>query len=172
MTATRLFLILAGVALGVYGGVLLLDNDTAVIIRIVVWALIGVLLHDAVFAPVCVALGFAGRRLLPHRWWTPVLVASLLSVVLVLLAIPVYGKPGQRPDNMTVLDRDYQTGFWIALAVVWGAALLYLVGDRLLPVGQDQVVEKEGADHVDAQPPSVSAGGQQGAGGGQPDGEG
>lgn len=169
MTATRVILVLAGVALGVYGVVLVVDNSTEVIIRIVAWALIGVLLHDAVFAPLCVALGFAGRRLLPHKWWTPVLVAGLLTVVLVLLAIPVYNKPGMHLDNPTVLDRDYQAGFWIALAVVWGAALLYLVGDRVLPIRQDDVVEQQGTDHVEAQPPSLGPDGKQGAGGGQPD---
>ncbi|WP_167106564.1 hypothetical protein [Mycobacterium sp. DL592] len=159
MNGIRVALVVAGLAVGVYGAVLVWDNSTEVIIRIVAWALIGVLLHDAVFAPLCVALGFAGRRLLPHRWWTPVLVAGLLTVVLVALAIPVYSKPGQHLDNLTVLDRDYQTGFWIALAVVWGAALLYLVGDRLLPVRQDQVVQQQGAGDIEAQPPSVGAGG-------------
>lgn len=171
MTATRALLLLVGLAVGAYGAVLLWDNSLEVIIRIVAWSLIGVLLHDAVFAPLCLAVGFAGRRILPHRWWTPVLVASLLTVVLVALAIPVYNKPGQHLDNLTVLDRNYQAGFWIALAVVWGAALLYLVGDRLLPVRQNQVVQQQRADHVDAQPPSVGAGGQQGAGSGEPDGE-
>lgn len=169
MNAARVILVAVGVAVGAYGVLLVADNSTEVIIRIVVWALIGVLLHDAVFAPVCVALGFAGRRLLPHKWWTPVLVAALLTVVLVLLAIPVYNKPGQHLDNLTVLDRDYQAGFWIALAVVWGAALLYLVGDRVLPVGEDDVVEGQGADHVEAQPPPVAPDRQQGSGGGEPD---
>jgi hypothetical protein len=171
VTAIRALLVLAGLAVGVYGALLVFDHPTQDVIRIVVWALIGVLLHDAVFAPVCVALGFAGRRILPHKWWTPVLVAGLLTVILVLLAIPVYSKPGLHLDNLTVLDRNYQAGFWIAVAVVWGAALLYLVGDRLLPVGQNQVVQQQGPDHVDGQPPSVGAGGQQGAGSSEPDGE-
>lgn len=169
MTSTRVFLVALGVALCAYGVVLVADNSTQVIVRIVVWALIGVLLHDAVFAPLCLALGFAGRRLLPHKWWTPILVAALMTVVLVLLAIPVYDKPGMHLDNLSVLDRDYEAGFWIALGVVWAAALLYLVGDRVLPVGQDEVVESKGADHVEAQPPSLSPDGKQGAGGGQPD---
>jgi hypothetical protein len=159
VTAVRVLLLLAGLAVGAYGAVLLWDNSTEVIIRIVAWSLIGVLLHDAVFAPLCVAVGFAGRRILPHRWWTPVLVAALLTIVLVALAIPVYSKPGQHLDNLTVLDRNYQAGFWIALAVVWGATLLYLVGDRLLPVRQDQVVQRNGPDDVETQPPPVSAGG-------------
>lgn len=169
MTSIRVALMAIGVAVGAYGVVLIMQHSTEVIIRIVVWTLIGVFLHDAVFAPLCLALGFAGRRILPHKWWTPVLVAGLLTVVLVLLAIPVFDKPGQHLDNLTVLDRNYQAGFWIALAVVWGAALLYLVGDRLLPVGQNQVVQQQGADHVDAQPPTLGASGQQGAGGGEPD---
>ena len=168
MTSTRIFLVALGLVLGAYGVTLVAENSTDVIIRIVVWALIGVLLHDAVFAPVCVALGFAGRRLLPHRWWTPVLVAALLTVVLVLLAIPVYDKPGLHLDNLTVLDRDYADGFWIALAVVWGSALLYLVGDRVLPVGENQVVEQQRTDDVEPQPPSVGPDGQQSARGGEP----
>jgi hypothetical protein len=162
------FLVALGLALAVYGVVLVADNSTDVIVRIVVWALIGVLLHDAVFAPLCVALGFAGRRLLPHKWWTPVLVAALMTVILVLLAIPVYSKPGLHLDNLTVLDRNYEAGFWIALGVVWGAALLYLVGDRVLPVGQNEVVESQGADDVETQPPSPGPDRQQGAGAGQP----
>ena len=168
MRAVRVLLVLLGLAVVGYGVALVTDNSTEVIIRIVVWALIGVLLHDAVFAPVCLALGFAGRRILPHRTWTPILVAVLLTVVLVLLAIPVYDKPGMHLDNPSVLDRDYRTGFWIALAVVWSSALLYLVGDRVLPVREDDVVEHKGPDDVEAQPPAAGAGGQQGAGGGQP----
>ena len=168
MTAIRVVLMISGVALGLYGVLLLMDNETEVIIRIVAWALICVLLHAAVFGTVCLALGFAGRRILPHRWWTPILVAALCTVVLVLLAVPVYTKPGQHLDNLTVLDRDYRTGFWIALAVVWGAALLYLIGDRALPVGEDEVVDQQGADHVETQPPALGADGQQGAGGEQP----
>ncbi|BBY59218.1 hypothetical protein MSAR_23540 [Mycolicibacterium sarraceniae] len=163
-----MFLVALGLALGAYGVVLVADNSSQVIVRIVVWALIGVLLHDAVFAPVCVALGFAARRILPHRWWTPVLVAALMTVVLVLLAIPVYDKPGVRLDNLSVLDRNYEAGFWIALGVVWGSALLYLVGDRVLPVGQDEVVERQSADDVQGQPPTLGPDGQQSAGGGEP----
>ena len=171
MTAVRVALWVVGVAVGLYGVVLVAEHSTQDIIRIVAWALIGVLLHDAVFAPLCLALGFAGRRILPHTWWTPILVAGLITVVLVLLAIPVYTKPGMHLDNLTVLDRNYEAGFWIAVAVVWGAALLYLIGDRLLPVRQNQVVQQQSADHVDGQPPSVGAGGQQGTGSGEPDGE-
>jgi hypothetical protein len=111
--------------LGGYGAVLVWENPPVIIMRIVVWALVGVVLHDAVFAPLCVALGFAGRRLIPRKWWPPIGVAAFCSVVLVFLAIPVYDKPGMRPDNMTVLDRNYSLGLWISLAIVWACVPLY-----------------------------------------------
>ncbi len=93
-------------------------------------------------------------------------VTALCSVVLTLLAIPVYGKPGLRPDNPTVLDRDYVRGLWWSLAVVWLCVPAYMGGKALkglghkrtrrpLPVGQDEVVERERACDVEPQPPSV-----------------
>lgn len=154
MKVLRIVLIAAGIAVGAYGALLLLDDPPVVLVRIAVWAAAGVILHDFVFAPLCAALGFAGRRLLPQPWRTPVAVAALCSVVLALLAIPVYDKPGARPDNPTVLDRDYVTGLWIALAVVWVCVPLYLLAARL-PVRQDQVVDGQRADDVERQPPPV-----------------
>jgi hypothetical protein len=155
MIAVRGILLLAGVALGLYGVSLLWDNPVEVIIRIAVWAAAGVVLHDFVFAPLCVLLGFAGRRLIPRSWWAPTAVAALCSVVLALLAIPVFSRPGARPDNPTVLDRNYPLGLWLSVAVVSECLLLYLIVGRLLPVRQDEVVQRQGADHVDGQPPSV-----------------
>ena len=78
----------------------------------------------------------------------------MCTVVLALLAIPVYGKPGMRPDNPTVLDRNYPLGLWVSIAVVWACVPLYYLMMRFLPVGQDQVVDREGADDVERQPPS------------------
>lgn len=151
MNAVRAVLVLAGVAVGCYGAVLLWGNPS--LVRIVVWAVLAAIVHDFVFAPLCAAAGLAGRTLLPARWRPPVAVAALCSVVLALLAVPVYTKPGLRPDNPTVLDRDYAVGLWVAIAVVWICVPLYYVLARRLPVGQDQVVDGERADHIERQPP-------------------
>jgi hypothetical protein len=155
MTVVRIGLVALGVAIGAYGAVLVWENPPVIIMRILVWALVGVVLHDAVFAPVCVALGFAGRRLIRGKWWPPIAVAAFVSVVLVLLAIPVYGKPGMRPDNTTVLDRNYPMGLWISLGIVWACVPLYYVVMRLLPIRQNEVVEQQRADDVERQPPAV-----------------
>jgi hypothetical protein len=135
LVAIRLLLMILGVAVGLYGASLLWQNPPVIIVRILVWAGAGVVLHDVVFAPACVALGFAGRRLIPRTWWGPVGVAALCSAVLGLLAIPVFDRPGAHADNLTVLDRDYPRGLGIALAIVWAGVLVYLIADRFLPPG-------------------------------------
>ncbi|MGD9618943.1 MAG: hypothetical protein AB7G47_00420 [Mycolicibacterium sp.] len=155
MTALRVLLVLAGVGIGSYGATLLWDNSLTVLLRIMAWALVGVVVHDFVFAPLCAAAGLAGRRIIPSGWRSPVSVAALCSVVMVVLAIPVYSRPGARPDNPTVLDRNYPLGLWIALAVVWACVPLYYLVTRQLPVRQNQVVDSQGADHVERQPPPV-----------------
>jgi hypothetical protein len=122
----RWVLVVLGVVVTGYGAVLLWENPPVIIIRVLVWALVGIVLHDLVFAPACLALGYAARRLIPGQWWAPVAVAAFCSAVLVLLAVPVYGKPGMRPDNMTVLDRNYPLGLWLSLAAVWVSVPVYL----------------------------------------------
>jgi hypothetical protein len=140
----RAVLVVLGIVMGGYGAVLLWENPPVIIMRILVWALVGVVLHDAVFAPVCVALDFAARRLIPGKWWPPVAVAAFCSIVLVFLAIPVYGKPGMRPDNMTVLDRDYPLGLWVSLAIVWACVPVYLLAVHLLRArGRDGIGQRD-----------------------------
>jgi hypothetical protein len=151
----RAVLVAVGLALVGYGAVLLWDNPLEVIGRIVLWAAVGVAVHDFVFAPLCAAVGFAGRKLVRGRWWKPVTVAGLCTAVLALLAIPVYSKPGAHLDNVTVLDRDYALGLLLSIAIVWACVPLYYLAVRLLPVGQDEVVDRQGAGDVDRQPPAV-----------------
>jgi hypothetical protein len=155
MKPVRVLLVAAGVALAGYGVVLLWHAATAVLVRIVAWAVAGVALHDFVFAPLCAALGLVGRRLLPARWQSPAALAALCTVVLAVLAIPVYSKPGLRPDNPSVLDRDYPAGLWVALAVVWVCVPVYYLLMRRLPVRQDQVIDRQRTDDVERQPPPV-----------------
>ena len=155
MSAVRTLLALAGLSLGAYGAVLLYDNPPVILVRIAVWAAAGVLLHDFVFAPVCAAMGWAAGRVLPRRLQVPIGVAALCVLVLGLLAVPVYDKPGQRPDNATVLDRDYHHGLLLAVAAVVMVFLWYLLASRLLPVGQDDMVEQQRTRRVERQPPPV-----------------
>ncbi|HEX7827988.1 MAG TPA: hypothetical protein VF477_24075 [Mycobacterium sp.] len=155
MTAARIVLVATGLAAGLYGAWLLWEFPVVIIVRIAVWAGVGLAVHDFVFAPLCVVFGFAGRRLIRGRWWTPVTVAGLCTVVLGLLAIPVYDKPGLRPDNLTVLNRDYPLGLWLSIAVVWACVPVYYLIAGRLPVRQNEAVQQQGADDVEGQPPPV-----------------
>ncbi|MCP9274222.1 hypothetical protein [Mycolicibacterium arenosum] len=151
----RAVLILAGLAMAGYGALLLWDNPWEVILNIGIWAAAGVVLHDFVFAPLCAAAGWAARPLVRGRLWRPVVVAATCSVVLVLLAVPVYSRPGARADNATVLDRNYPLGLWVSLAVVWACVPIYYLIVRLLPVREDEVVDQQRADDVQSEPPTV-----------------
>jgi len=133
MIVVRGILIAAGLALGGYGALLLIaDNPWPVLINIGIWAAAGVIFHDFVFAPACVAIGLVGRRLIPRVWWAPFAVAALLSVVVMVLAIPVYDRPGARPDNPTVLDHDYHRGVVVLLALIWAGAAVYIIADHVV----------------------------------------
>lgn len=125
MTVLRAALIAVGLAAGVYGAILVLDFQPRTIVLIAVWAGAGVIVHDFVFAPLCATVGWTARRLIKGRWWTPVVVAALCSTVLVALAIPVYSSQGAKPDNPTVLDRNYPLGLGLALALVWACVPIY-----------------------------------------------
>jgi NADH:ubiquinone oxidoreductase subunit 6 (subunit J) len=151
----RAALVIVGLVIGGYGVWLLWEFPWAVIVNIAVWAGVGVVVHDFVFAPLCALLGWSGRRLIRGRWWAPVSVAAVCTVVLALLAIPVYAKPGAHPDNPTVLDRNYPMGLLIALAVVWACVPLYHVIAGRLPVREDEAVDQECADDVESEPPAV-----------------
>ncbi|MGA5546298.1 hypothetical protein ACPCIR_31110 [Mycobacterium sp. NPDC051198] len=155
MRLLRWLMGLGGIVLAGYGALLVTDNPPEIVMRIATWALIAVVVHDFVFAPLCAALGLAGRRLIPALYRAPIAVAALCSVVLALLAVPVYGRPGMRPDNSTVLDRDYPLGLWVSLGVVWLIVLMYCLAVRLLPVRQHHMIEYQRTDHVERQPPSV-----------------
>jgi hypothetical protein len=155
VNVVRIVLLAAGLTAGLYGAWLLWGFPTVIIVRIAVWALVAAVVHDFVFAPLSAALGLAGRRLFRGRWWTPVSVAGLCTVVLALLAIPVYARPGARPDNMTVLDRNYPLGLWISIAIVWACVPAYYLVVPRLPIRQDEAVEHQGAGEVEGQPPAV-----------------
>lgn len=108
----RAVLAIAGLAAAAYGVRLLLDQaDPAV----GAWLLGGVLVHDAVLAPLVVGLCLLTARVVPRSWLPAVAGGFVVLGSLTLLAVPVLGRFGARPDNPTLLDRDYVTG-WLLLA--------------------------------------------------------
>ena len=106
-----------GVAAAAYGAVLLLALDLPDLLDAGLWLAGGVVLHDAVVAPLTVLATLGLRRVLPARSWTTVTVGLVVLLTVTLTAVPVLGRFGARPDNPTLLDRDY-TGGWLVLALL------------------------------------------------------
>ncbi|MEV0355676.1 hypothetical protein AB0H71_06375 [Nocardia sp. NPDC050697] len=130
ITAVRVALLVAGVWLGWYGIAALLGLSRPELISVTLWFAAGILLHDAVFAPLCAAAGVGARQVLPEAWWAPVACGAVCTVTLVLVALPVLRRGGAVPDNPSSLDRDYPLGLGIALAVVWALVLAVLLAKR------------------------------------------
>jgi hypothetical protein len=113
-----------GVVIGGYGAFLLLSRqDRDQLLNAAVWLASGVVLHDFVLAPVVLVAVVVGARLAPVAARVPAATALVVLGSVTLLAVPVLGRFGARPDNPTLLDRDYLVG-WLVLA---GVVLLVTV---------------------------------------------
>ena len=114
MTRSRAALGAVGVLLGLYGAWLLLSRGHD-LWNVVVWLGGGVVLHDAVLSVALLVLGVLVVRVLPTVAQAPAVVGFVVLGSATLFAVPVLGRFGARPDNATLLDRNYVAG-WLALA--------------------------------------------------------
>jgi hypothetical protein len=107
-----------GASLAAYGTWLALSRqDAEQLVEIAVWLGAGVVLHDLVVAGLVVGGVAVGRRVLPVPWRAPATLALVVWGGVTVMAIPVLGRFGARPDNPTLLDRPY-LGTWVALTVL------------------------------------------------------
>jgi hypothetical protein len=120
---TRASVLGLGLAAAAYGVVLLLMRGWANLWAAVTWLVGGVVLHDAVLAPLTILVAWAALRVLGPRRTTPWAVGLVLLGPVTLLAVPVLGRYGARPDNPSLLDRSYGVG-WSALVVLVVLGLL------------------------------------------------
>ena len=122
MKAFRLVLGVGGVVVIAYGGVVLLL--TVDVLGVAPWVIGPVIVHDLLVAPVTLASVWVGARYLPIYARTPALFGLVVSGSLTLVALSVIGRRGASADNPSLLNRDYVTGWLVALAVTWGAVLV------------------------------------------------
>jgi hypothetical protein len=116
----RVLLGVAGLAAAAYGAWLLQDDSFGDLVGVMIWLLAGVLLHDVVLAPVTIVLVVVAARWMPGAWRAPAAAALVVLGSVTLWAVPVLGRFGARPDNLTLLDRNYVAGW----ALVAGLTLL------------------------------------------------
>ncbi len=128
---TRLALLVSGVLVGGYGAFRLLELGGDNLVATFVWLAGGLLLHDAVLAPVTIALAAVGGTLLPRSVSGPAAAGAVVLGTVTLTAVPVLGRFGARADNPTLLDRDYASG-WLTFAAA--VVLAVAVGSTLSAV--------------------------------------
>ena len=126
---TRAALLAAGVLVGGYGAFRLFELGGDNLVPTLVWLAGGLLLHDAVLAPLTIGLAGAGGLLLPGPVRGPAVAGAVVLGTVTLTAVPVLGRFGARADNPTLLDRDYTSG-WLAFAAI---VLLAVVIRTVLP---------------------------------------
>ena len=90
--------------------------------------------HDAVLAPAACLIGVALTRLVPGRLRAPIQAGLIVSGIVVLFSVPLVRRYGVRPDNPTVLFRDYGPALLVVLAGVWvSTAVLVALAARRRP---------------------------------------
>ncbi|WP_051552030.1 hypothetical protein [Nocardioides sp. URHA0020] len=107
-----------GVVVGGFGAWLLLSRqDLDQLGNAAVWLAAGVILHDGVLAFATLLVAAFVLPLLPRAARAPAVVGLVVLGATTLLAVPVLGRFGARPDNDTLLDRNYVAG-WLVLAAI------------------------------------------------------
>ena len=128
MSPGRLALGAAGVLAGLYGLLRLWRTGLDNVLAAGQWLVGGVVVHDALLAPLVVVAGVLAVRLVPAAARAWVAAAAVVVGTLTVTAVPVLGRFGARPDNPTLLPREYVRN-WLLLvaAVLVGTALVALV---------------------------------------------
>ena len=113
----------AGLAIAAYGCWRLLELGSRNLVATGTWLVGGVVIHDAVLAPLTIAAAGVAARMLSRRRLAPWVVATVVLAPVTILSIPVLGRFGARPSEPSLLNRHYWLGWWALVALV-GVAIL------------------------------------------------
>ena len=128
MTGRRIDLVLRGLLIGgglaavLVGALHLLERPREEIVSAALWFLVPPVLSDLLVLPAVAVLGWATTKTLAPWVRLPVQVAGLLSGALLAVAVPFLQRPGLRPDNPTLLNRNYLAGYLTYIAVIFVAS--------------------------------------------------
>jgi hypothetical protein len=137
MRTVRGLLVVAGVACGVWGLWLMRDFTREQLTSEAFWLAGGVVLHDAVLAPLAVAIGWIAARVLPAGLRRTSATACLVWGTLTVAFLPVLSGQGGKAGNDSILGRPYGWS-WVVMTVLllvwaWVAARRGRRGSRSSP---------------------------------------
>ena len=135
---------LTGLVVGLIGAWLFVTSGLDNVLHAATWLVAGVAAHDGVLAPATLLVVVIAARALPDWARVPMTVGLVVLGTVTIMAIPVLGRFGARPDNPSLLDRDYTAGWlWLTAAVLVSVAAaawwrrLHPAGDRQVSTGDD-----------------------------------
>lgn len=99
--------------------------------KVATWVIGGLVVHDALLAPVVTVVALLLGRLLPRWLRGPISAALVLSGLVLVFSYPLLRAFGRRAANPSILPLDYGRNVVVVLAIVWVAALA-VVGVRLV----------------------------------------
>jgi hypothetical protein len=94
------------------------------LVGVVVW-------HDLLLMPLVIAAGAAIGRFVPAPARTPVRVAALCGLAVLVVALPLVLGVGRVPGDPSVLPRPYGWGLVLVLALLWTSALGVIAARRV-----------------------------------------
>jgi len=115
--AARAGLGAVGVGLALWGLWLMRDFNREQLTSEAFWLAGGVVLHDAVLAPIVVLLGYGASRVLPGHFRSSTATAFLIWGTLTIVFLPVLSGQGGKAGNDTILGRPYVLS-WVVMTVV------------------------------------------------------
>ncbi len=119
----RAALAVGGLALGIFGAWSLLRLGLLNLFWALLWLVGGVIGNDALLAAATLAAVAIGTRILPSWARAPAAAGLVVLGTVTLMAVPVLGRFGAKPDNPSLLDRSYGVG-WLVLAGIVAVAVV------------------------------------------------
>jgi hypothetical protein len=120
----RGLLILTGIGFGLWGLWLMRAFTRQQLTSEGFWLAGGVVLHDAVLAPIVVVIGFAASRVLPGHFRSSTATAFLLWGTLTIAFLPILSGEGGKAGNHTILGKPYVLSWLIMTAVLAASAFI------------------------------------------------
>lgn len=111
-----LFYAVGAVMIG-YGLLGLVTGESTSPVQSVKLLVLAVVAHDLVLVPVIALLGVLCTRAVPARWRAPVQGAAFVALSVTLVALPLVGRFGARPDDPSHLPLDYTRGYLVLLGL-------------------------------------------------------
>lgn len=125
MKAWRIILVVAGLALGLFG-IFRLTTEVPVanLVWLLIWLVAALAIHDGLLSPFVVGLGWLLRRLVPDRARRHLQLAVIMAGLVMIIALPMIYLRGSQPAVKTLLLRNYAANLAVIIGLIAVSTLI------------------------------------------------